>query len=175
MSLATGAVVAAVVSCWAAAGAPAPHQPPEPLPADVVAAWEKAGAETGGMAPTPYGFMAFRAGGEGKEGEAPAFRFKEWRGGMLSELPPPGQAFGLDLGFTKVTDAGLKELAGFKQLQALNLVGCKGLTDAGAKELAGLRQLRALNLGLTPVTDAGAKELAGLRQLQMLVLFRTAV
>ena len=39
----------------------------------------------------------FRTGGEGKEGELPAFRFGEWREGVLSQLPPPGQAFGLDL------------------------------------------------------------------------------
>ena len=40
----------------------------------------------------------------------------------------------VDLVFSKVTDAGLKELARLKQLQSLWLGGTK-VTDAGLKEL----------------------------------------
>ena len=45
-----------------------------------------------------------------------------------------------------MTDAGLKELAGLKSLQMLNLDSTK-VTDAGLKELAGLKSLQTLNLG----------------------------
>jgi serine/threonine protein kinase/Leucine-rich repeat (LRR) protein len=74
----------------------------------------------------------------------------------------------------KVTDAGLKELAGLKGLQSLEL-GFTQVTDIGLKELAGLQALRDLGLGGTKVTDAGLKELAGLKSLQQLDLFATQV
>ena len=44
-----------------------------------------------------------------------------------------------------MTDAGLKELAGLKSLQTLDLNGTQ-VTDAGLKELAGLKSLQTLNL-----------------------------
>ena len=59
---------------------------------------------------------------------------------------------------TKVTDAGLKELAGLNNLQTLELA-FTGVSDAGLKHLAGLKSLQSLNLRKTPVTDAGVKEL----------------
>ena len=68
------------------------------------------------------------------------------------------------LGFTGVTDAGLKELAALKRLQELNLSCAAQVTDAGLKELAALKSLQSLNLGGTEVTDAGLKELAGLEE-----------
>ena len=80
----------------------------------------------------------------------------------------------LDLHSTKVTDAGLKELAGLKSLQVLNLAGTQ-VTDAGLKELADLKNLQILDLNLTKVTDAGLKELAGLKSLQTLNLNYTQV
>jgi internalin A len=46
---------------------------------------------------------------------------------------------------TKITDAGLKELAALKNLQWLEPGGTK-ITDAGLKELAGLKNLQWLNL-----------------------------
>ena len=52
-----------------------------PLPAEIVAAWEKAGARTGWMEPNKLGFLVFRVGREGKEGEVPAFQFKVWQAG----------------------------------------------------------------------------------------------
>src|SRR5262249_15392151 len=65
---------------------------------------------------------------------------------------------GADLTFTKVTGAGLKELAGLKQLQRLYLESTK-VTDAGLKELAPLTHLQWLHLENTKVTDAGANNL----------------
>ena len=67
-------------------------------------------------------------------------QFSEWKEGVLAKLPDPGAAFGLSLNSTKVTDAGLKELAGLKSLQALYLNNTQ-VTDAGLKELAGLEEL----------------------------------
>src|ERR1022692_1438917 len=51
----------------------------------------------------------------------------------------------------KVADAGLKELAGLKSLQNLNLDSAK-VTDVGLKELAGLKSLQVLTLSYTKVT-----------------------
>ena len=74
----------------------------------------------------------------------------------LARLPSPPAAFGLHL--PQVTDAGLKELAGLKSLQSLDLWGTQ-VTDAGLKELAGLQSLQTLYLAGTQVTDAGVAEL----------------
>jgi Leucine-rich repeat (LRR) protein len=80
----------------------------------------------------------------------------------------------LNLQNTQVTDGGLKHLAGLKQLRSLLLFNAK-VTDAGLKELAGLKQLRSLDFSKTKVTDAGLKHLAGLKQLQTLELRHTKV
>jgi hypothetical protein len=148
---------------------PGPGQPPtskgelpQPLPAEIVKAWQEAGATVGWMRVYQYGFVHFVSEDAGEPGDVLAFRFAEWKAGVLGRLPPPEAGFGLYLGGTKVTDAGLKELAGLKSLQTLNLVGTQ-VTDAGLKELAGLKSLQTLNLNDTQVTDAGLKELAGLK------------
>jgi hypothetical protein len=52
---------------------------------------------------------------------------------------------------------------------------CSAITDAELKELAGLKNLQALNLGGTQVAGAGLKELPGLKSLQWLNLYRTKV
>ena len=44
------------------------------------------------------------------------------------------------------------------------------VTDTGLKELAGLKSLQHLYLNNTDVTDAGLKELASLKNLEVLVL-----
>jgi Trypsin-like peptidase domain/Leucine rich repeat/Leucine Rich repeat len=152
---------------------PAAEKQPSPLPAEIVAAWQKAGAEVGWLGVNHLGSLEFRVGGKGKEGEAPAFRFAEWKGG-LSELPRPQTGFGLSLRGKTVTDAVLKDLAWLTSLQALEL-SFTGVTDAGLKELAGLRSLQSLNLSNTKVTDAGLKELAGLKALRLLNLSSTQV
>jgi uncharacterized protein (TIGR03067 family) len=73
-----------------------------------------------------------------------------------------------------VTDAGLKELAGLKNLQSLNL-DFTPVSDAGLRDLAGLQSLQHLSVMGTKVSDAGLKELAGLKNLQSLNLFFTPV
>ncbi len=80
----------------------------------------------------------------------------------------------VSLGYTKVTDAGLKELAPLKNLTTFNLNGTE-VTSAGLKELAPLKNLTNLDLWGTKVTDAGLKELANLKNLAALDLGRTEV
>ncbi|HTV46819.1 MAG TPA: sigma-70 family RNA polymerase sigma factor [Phycisphaerae bacterium] len=138
---------------------------PNALPADIVAAWEKAGAQSGWMDSQGNWYLST----DGQPGEVPAFRFKQWTPWILFQLPEPNQNFGLDLESTNITNSGLKELAGFTQLLALNL-GYDQVTDAGLKELDSLTQLQVLVLGGNQVTGAGMKELAGLAQLNYLDL-----
>ena len=65
----------------------------------------------------------------------PSFKTDNWKPGVLESLPVPTSAFGLDLVETKITDAGLKELAKLQQLTSLDLRYCKQITDAGVAEL----------------------------------------
>ncbi|MCS6850257.1 MAG: hypothetical protein NZ700_03690 [Gemmataceae bacterium] len=168
------------------------------LPEAVVRAWKEVGAEVGWLGKEQYGFLRFAATKDRLTEAVPGFRVLAWRPGVIAKLPDPGRAFGLALGGTRVTDAGLKELAGLKGLQSLDLLGTR-VTDAGLKELAGLKlkelyipdQARTdlglkhylaavepptrLYLSSWRLTDAGLKELAGLKGLQSLDLSETPV
>src|ERR1700677_3049991 len=159
----------AICAGTSVAGPSAKTAPPKPLPTDTVAAWEKAGAQAGWMGLDKDDYHVFRVGGEGKEGEVPAFGFKMWPSGVVGRLPQPDREFGLYLPFKQVNDAALKELAGLNFLQMLDIDNAK-VTDAGLRELNGLKSLRSLNLDRTKVTDAGLKELAKLKSLQWLSL-----
>src|SRR5262245_50092143 len=86
-------------------------QEPKPLPAEVTAAWEKAGAKAGWLGRIKLGHPVFRATAAGKEGEVPAFQFREWRDGAIAKLPQPGAPFGLYLAYAPVTDTAIAELA----------------------------------------------------------------
>jgi len=55
----------------------------------------------------------------------------------------------------------VKRFAGLRELESLDLRGAAKITDAGLKELAGFRQRRKLWLRDTKATKAG---LAGLRK-----------
>jgi internalin A len=96
---------------------------------------------------------------------------------VRDDKDPARPVVALDLDSTFVTDAGLKdlkELAGFKALQTLNLRATY-VTDAVLKELADLTALRSLNLSHNRVTDLGLKDLANLERLQALYLGNTYV
>ena len=80
----------------------------------------------------------------------------------------------LDLGLSKVTDAGLEDLKGLTKLQWLNL-GHTQVSDAGLEHLQGLTNLQSLFLDDTKVTDAGLEHLKGLTKLQRLNLWQTKV
>ena len=94
-------------------------------------------------------------------------------GKIVRDDSMPGKPV-ISVEFTKVTDAGLKEVAGLKRLLTLNLANTQ-VTDAGLKELAGLQRLATLNLANTQVTDAGIKELAAVKNLHRLDLTGTQV
>ena len=182
------AVLTVLASCGldVCAGADADKkEAPKPLPPEIVQAWRDAGANVGWMNANLYfNRPIFEAEGEADPPRRewyepsramPVFQFSEWEEGVLVKLPDPGAPFGLCLNLTKVTDAGLKELAGLKSLQALYLAGKdygaeSQVTDAGLKELAGRKSLQILDVRWTKVTDAGLKELAGLKSLQSLYL-----
>ena len=64
----------------------------------------------------------------------------------------------LNLGFTKITDEGLKDVAKLQQLEWLILIDTK-ITDAGLKDVAKLQNLIAFGLFRTKITKAGVAEL----------------
>src|SRR5205807_2316200 len=104
---------------------------------------------------------------EGAAGDVPALRFPVLKKGVLSKLPRPPAAFGLDLRAGSITDAEMKALARFQNLQALSLYETENsVTAAGLKELAWLSNLRSLDLGKSAITDAALKDLAGLKDLR---------
>jgi Leucine-rich repeat (LRR) protein len=80
----------------------------------------------------------------------------------------------LHLTFTKVTHVGLKSLAGLQELQSLNLSGAQ-VTDAALKALAGFRKMQTLGLAAGRFTDDGLKELARLKNLHYVDLSFTKV
>jgi hypothetical protein len=71
-----------------------------------------------------------------------------------------------------VTDAGLAHIATCTKLVRLQLSSGRPLrvTDDGLKQLAGLTELRVLGLGQTQFTDAGIAHLAALTKLEELWL-----
>src|SRR5262245_46140515 len=137
-----------------AAAAPVRQSSPARPPAEIVFAWEQAGAEFGWMTLDETGSSHFRQGEAGLPGEIPAFRFPGWRwhlrggfsdggfrGGGLggdfeainpplelpANLPDPGVWFGLDHTNCRFPDQWLKELARFKSLHTLDLRAQWGL------------------------------------------------
>ena len=77
----------------------------------------------------------------------------------------------LNLSYTKISDAGLKELAKLPKLINLYLAETQ-ISDAGLKDVA---KLERLDLYSTKITDAGLKEVAKLKQLKELNLLGTKV
>ena len=94
---------------------------------------------------------------------------------QLEALKPLAeQLFWLNLGGTAVTDAGLKQLAGLKNLRRLHLEKT-AVGDDGAAALGGLAELRYLNLYGSKVTDKGLGAIASLKKLENLYLWQTSV
>ena len=92
------------------------------------------------------------------------------------EVDENNDVVNVNLGGTKITDAGLVYLKGMQKLKVLGLSGSK-ITDAGMAHLKGLTKLEGLDLKGTKVTDAGLAHLnlKGLRNLGYLVLGNTYV
>lgn len=80
----------------------------------------------------------------------------------------------VSVGITQMTDAGVENLKGLTNLEALNLMSTS-VTDVGLEHLKGLTKLQVLILQNTQVTDAGLEHLKGLTNLQTLVLSGTQV
>ena len=77
-----------------------------------------------------------------------------------------------ELARTKVTDAGLKTLATFSNLRAVDLAHT-AVTSVGVPILARLSHLESLNLTATAVDDAGVAALRRKQSLKRLYLFET--
>ena len=80
----------------------------------------------------------------------------------------------INLSARPVTDAGLNELTGLRNLDELVLTKTQ-ITDAGLAHLPGLTGLKHLLLNETQVTDAGLTNLRGLKNLDLLILNWTKV
>ncbi len=145
----------------------------EPLPREIVKAWRGIGANVGWMK-MDLGDNRPTFQVEGEIRGMTVFQFTKWKEGVLAKMPDPGAPFGLCLNGTKMTDAGLKEVAGLKSLQTLDVRGTQ-VTDAGLKELAGLKSLQRLYLNHCDVTGSGLKDLTGLKSLQILNIGGTSV
>lgn len=77
-----------------------------------------------------------------------------------------------ELARTKVTDAGLKTLATFANLRAVDLAHT-AVTSAGVPILARLDHLESLNLTATAVDDRGVSAVRRKQTLKRLYLFET--
>ncbi len=90
----------------------------------------------------------------------------------LRPLAP--QTVWLNLGGTRITDAGLLTVAQFKNLTRLHL-NRTAVSDRGLPQLAGLQWLEYLNLYGTRISDAGLESLAALKRLRTLYVWQTGV
>jgi RNA polymerase sigma factor (sigma-70 family) len=166
-----------------------PKEPRE-LPEAIAKAWFPASG-IGWMRLTDQGALSWSDQPQAKVPDAiPGFHMI-WVKGTLPTLPDPGIPFGIHL--RGVHDEGLKDLARFPSLKALDLslspvswfgiqqlAGMKNLQwldlsssnvgDMGLKELAPMTNLQALTVDMTTATDASMKDLAGLKNLRSLHL-----
>jgi hypothetical protein len=76
---------------------------------------------------------------------------------------------GLSLQSDKIGDRGLVHVEGLRRLESLD-VGSSKVTDEGMKSIGRLTQLRALRLDCPALTDAGLKELHGLKNVERLYI-----
>jgi mono/diheme cytochrome c family protein len=90
---------------------------------------------------------------------------------VLAELAPVTRfVVDAELARTPVTDAGLKILARWENLRAIDLTRTK-VTSGGLAALAGLKQLEVINLTDTAVDDAGVTTLRAIPGLKRAWLF----
>lgn len=140
----------------------------------VIAEWRKAGALVGWLAQSEFGEWQYLKEKPEAVASLPVFLWRKYEAGMFAKLSAPAAPFSMGLGNTEIDSAGLKELAGLQNLQAVDLSHTK-VTDVGLKELAALKNLHSLDLGASAVTDVGLKELAAVTSLQKLYFGSTAV
>ena len=80
----------------------------------------------------------------------------------------------LDVRITPIGDEGVAHLAGFRRLKFLNLFRTN-LSDKGIASLRAMVDLETLLIGGTKITDAGLQNLERFSKLRKLSVFRTAV
>ena len=90
------------------------------------------------------------------------------------ELNAKGEVVKIDLNNAKITDADLKLLERFTELEWLDL-RVTPITDEGVAHLSGLRKLKFLNLARTGLSDKGLRSLRGLTELETLLIARTKI
>ena len=151
------------------------------LPAELVAAWIKAGARvcwvSSDQDSSLHTWNFWHDTPKGEPDEVPAFLFSRWPAGGVAALPQPQTAFGLYVlpTFEKDENGPPGPPVGKFEHPSprFKVVYHAQPTDAQLKELAGLKSLRCLDLNNTNVTDAVLKVLAGLKSLQSLDLTGT--
>jgi hypothetical protein len=72
---------------------------------------------------------------------------------IVDDKSPGKRVIAVNLMGTRVTDAGLEQLAGLPELRDLNLA-FTDLTGSGLAHLKGMTKLQTLSLGWSKVTDA---------------------
>lgn len=93
----------------------------------------------------------------------------------LAKLAPVADLIvDVELARTKVTDAGMKTLAGFSNLRSVDLTRT-AITSDGAVSLSGLKLLESVNLTGTAVDDSGVAKLKAAPAIKHLWLFGTKV
>ena len=92
----------------------------------------------------------------------------------LANLARLRQLIYVDVGHTKVTDAGMAKLAELPRLRSLTIHSLP-ITDDGVAKLRGLRNLVYLNLSATKITDRSAEHLAAMPALTHVYLNVTDV
>jgi hypothetical protein len=80
----------------------------------------------------------------------------------------------LDLSESKITDAGLRELADATNIHSLKLGGTR-ITDEGLATIATMTELVELSLSNTRVTDSGLARIQPLKKLRFLYLTHTPI
>jgi len=123
-------------------------QPEKGIDIGTVLAFQKLGAEYGGIIPNKFGYVSFVSGFEAAGQGLPGFllpsreklnlRVDPIIYGRIPKLPQVDVPFGLDLYETAVADEGLRELAGQKKLIWLSLTQTR-VTDGGMKHLKDLQ------------------------------------
>ncbi len=93
----------------------------------------------------------------------------------LTHLRTFSELEALEIGDSKVSDAGLANLSGLVSLQRLYLHGLNNITHAGLKNLEGLTELEVLGLNNTAITGRGLAHLKPLVKLQVLNLSHTSI
>jgi len=109
--------------------------------------------------------------------DLPVFAFRSLTGGRLPQLPSVRVSFGIDLRRSGISDSGLSELNKKSNLRYVNLSNTL-VTDDGLMELAGLKDLETLLLGKSglerrnreSLTGRGIRHLAALPRLRHLFL-----